>query len=61
MCLLTYLMLVIICSYLFYDKSKHFAKLSIYVITNVYSVANTHKEINKNNKKAYNIRGVIKE
>ena len=54
-------MLAIIPSYLFYDKSKHFAKLSIYVITNVYSVANTYKEMNKNNKKAYNIRGVIKE
>ena len=45
MFLFIYLMLVIIASYLFYDKSKHFVKLSIYVVTNVYFVTYTYIQI----------------
>jgi len=57
MSLLIYLMLVIIPSYLFYDKSKHFVKLSIYVRTNLYFVTNTYKQI-KTTKK-HRILGVL--
>ena len=45
MFLFIYLMLVIIASYLLYDKSKHFVKLSIYVVTNVYFVTYTYIQI----------------
>lgn len=37
-------MLVVICSYLFYNKSKHFAKLSINTITDVYFVTYTYEK-----------------
>ena len=52
-----YLMYVIIASYLFYDKSKHFVKLSIYVITNVYFVTYTYLQINTTKK--HRILGVL--
>ena len=57
MSLLICLMLVVIPSYLFYDKSKHFAELSINVITDVYFVTNTYKQI-KTTKK-HRVLGVL--
>ena len=44
-------MLVVIPSYLFYNKSKHFAKLSINTITDVYFVTYTYEKIKTTKKR----------
>ena len=54
------LMLVVIPSYLYYNKSKHFVKLSINIITDVYFVTNTYEQI-RTTKKHRTFGGVIKE
>ena len=57
------LMLVVISSYLFYKKSKHFAKLSIDAITDVYFVTNTYEQIKttKKHRIIWGGGGVIKK
>ena len=54
-------MLVVISSYLFYNKSKHFAKLSINTITDVYFVTDTYEQIKTTKKHRILGRGVIKK
>ena len=54
------LMLVVISSYLFYNKSKHFAKLSINTITYVYFVTDTYEKI-KTTKKHRILGGCYKK